>query len=120
VSYRLSWGDEPGAARERLRVVSTAVGRADVKVPTPVRRFVVDYTADRQRCGGGCVPPKAAVTASTGKVKDVVVSDNPLTGGYRISFTLDPEKSDLCELRLDLAFDDARRAEVWLYRWTKR
>ena len=120
VSYRLSWGDEPEGAPDRSRVLSTAVGRADILRPTPVRRFVVDYSPDRQQCRPLCALPSAVVTASAGKVQDVVVSDNPLTRGYRVSFTLDPQKSDLCELRIELKFDDSRCAEVWLYRWTKR
>lgn len=119
-AYRLSWGDEPAAARTRLRVVATALGRADVKAPTPVRRFVVDYAPDRQPCAGRCAAPAAVVTASAGKVQDVVVSDNPLTRGYRVSFILDPAGAELSELRLELQFDDFRQAEVWLYRWTKR
>jgi glucans biosynthesis protein len=119
VSYRLSWGDEPSAARDRLRVVATAVGRADVKAPTPVRRFVIDYSPDLHPCRTRCAVPRATVTTSAGKVGDVVVADNPLTKGYRVSFTLDPEKAELCELRLELKFDDSRCAEVWLYRWTK-
>jgi periplasmic glucans biosynthesis protein len=118
-SYSLSWGGEPSAGADRLRVVSTAMGRADVKVSTPVRRFVVDYAPDRRR-GGDCAQPSADVTASAGKVQDVVVSENPLTRGYRVSFTLDPEKSESCELRLELDFEDSRCAEAWLYRWTKR
>jgi periplasmic glucans biosynthesis protein len=119
-SYRLSWGDEPSAARNRLRVLSTALGRADVKVPTPLRRFVVDYSPERQPCVGACAVPTALVTASAGKVQDVVVSDNPLTHGYRVTFILDPEKAELSELRLELNFEDSRCAEVWVYRWTKR
>jgi glucans biosynthesis protein len=119
VSYKLSWGGEPAAVEDRLRVVRTGLGRADVKAPTPVRLFVVDYVGNPARCRAGCAPPRAAVTASAGKVRDVTVAENPLTGGYRVSFTLDPEGAELAELRLDLAFDDARRAEVWLYRWTK-
>ena len=95
-------------------------GRADILRPTPVRRFVVDYSPDRQQCRPLCALPSAVVTASAGKVQDVVVSDNPLTRGYRVSFTLDPQKSDLCELRIELKFDDSRCAEVWLFRWTKR
>jgi glucans biosynthesis protein len=118
-SYRLSWGDEPGGAGNHLRVVRTAVGRADVKAPTPVRRFVVDYAPGAQPCAADCEAPTALVTTSAGEVQDVVVSENPLTRGYRVSFTLDPQKSDLCELRLELKFDDSRRAEVWLYRWTR-
>ena len=120
ISYRLAWGDGPALASSRLRVVSTAVGRADVKAPTPVRRFVIDYAPAREPCEGPCAPPKAAVTASAGKVQDVVVSDNPLTRGYRVTFTLDPVKATLSELRTDLRFEDSRSAEVWLYRWTKR
>jgi periplasmic glucans biosynthesis protein len=119
-SYRLRWGNEPAAAREAVRVVSTAIGRADVRAPTPVRRFVVDYAPGRGRCQGECPPPAARVSASAGKVRDVVVSDNPLTRGHRVTFILDPERAPLSELRLELAFEDSRRAEVWLYRWTKR
>jgi glucans biosynthesis protein len=119
-SYSLSWGDEPGVARDRMRVVSTAHGRADVKAPTPVRRFVVDYSPAPRPCRGRCAPARAAVTTSAGKAQDVVVSENPLTRGHRVSFTLDPEKSALCELRLELECDDQPCAEVWLYRWTKR
>jgi glucans biosynthesis protein len=118
-SYRLSWGDEPSAARDRLRVVATALGRADVKAPTPVRRFVVDYAPERQPCARARATPTAVVTASAGKVQDVVVSDNPLTHGYRVTFLLDPEKAELSELRLELEFQDSRCAEVWLYRWTR-
>jgi glucans biosynthesis protein len=119
-SYQLTWGSEPAPARERLRVVSTAVGRADVKAPTPVRRFVIDYAPARRPCACGCAAPTATVTASAGKVQDVVVADNPLTHAYRLSFTLDPAKAELSELRAELGFQDSRSAEVWLYRWTKR
>ncbi|HET9599468.1 MAG TPA: glucan biosynthesis protein G [Anaeromyxobacteraceae bacterium] len=120
LSYRLSWGDEPPVALDRLRASRTAVGRADIKGPTPVRRFVVDYSPAPARCRGRCAAPMAVVTASAGKVGDVVVHDNPLTRGYRVSFTLDPEKAELSELRLELKFEDSRCAEIWLYRWTKR
>jgi glucans biosynthesis protein len=119
-SYRLSWGDEPAAASDRLRVVSTGLGRADVRAPTPVRRFVVEYAPPRRPCKGKCAPPTATVTASAGKVQDVVVSENPLTRGYRVTFILDPGQETLSELRADLRFEDARCAETWVYRWTKR
>ena len=119
IAYKLAWGGEPAKARDQLRVISTALGRADVERPTPVRRFVVDYARGTQQCAAPCPPPKARVTASAGKVASPVVSENPLTKGYRLTFTLDPEKEELSELRAELEFADARRAEVWLYRWTK-
>lgn len=119
-AYKLSWGEEPAAAKERLRVVRTALGRADVGGPTPIRRVVIDYAPQRRPCGERCAVPKAAVTASAGKIQDLVVSDNPLTRGYRVTFILDPAKAEASELRLELKFEDSREAEVWLYRWTKR
>ena len=98
----------------------SARGRADLKGPTAVRLFVVDYAPEPRPCRPSCPLPSASVTTSAGKVRDVVVSDNPLTHGYRVAFVLDPEKAEQCELRLQLQADDARRAEVWLYRWTRR
>jgi glucans biosynthesis protein len=119
-AYKLSWGDEPAATSERLRVVSTALGRAEVQGPTPLRRVVIDYAAPPKSCGERCAVPAAAVTASAGKIRDVVVTENPLTRGYRVAFILDPAKAEASELRLELKFPDSRQAEVWLYRWTRR
>ena len=100
--------------------MSTALGRADVKGPTPFRRVVIDYAPQRLPCGARCAVPTAVVTASAGKIQDIVVSDNPLTEGYRVTFILDPVKAEASELRLELKFADSREAEVWVYRWTKR
>lgn len=117
VSYRLTWGDQPKAGADRARVVATRRGRADVKAPTPVRRFVVDYALAPASPAPARLP-KAAVSASTGKIADVVVSDNPLVGGVRLSFTFDPKDAKAAELRAELTFDDRRSAEIWIYRWT--
>ena len=60
-AYKLSWGEEPAAARDRLRVVATALGRADVKGPTPSRRVVIDYDAPQRRpCGAQLRRPDRA------------------------------------------------------------
>ncbi len=119
LAYRLSWADEaPTRTTSRARVVATRRGRADVKAPTPIRRFVIDYAfpapVPRQ-------PPKlpiAKVTSTAGKVADVVVSDNPLLGGVRLSFLFDPQDVKVAELRAELSFDDQRTAETWVYRFT--
>jgi periplasmic glucans biosynthesis protein len=117
VSYRLTWGDQPKLLPDRARIVATRRGRADVKVPTPVRRFVVDYAVSPSTPRPTSLP-KAAVTTSAGKIGDIVVSDNPLVGGIRLSFTFDPKDAKAAELRAELTFDDRRTAETWIYRWT--
>lgn len=118
-AYRLYWGEEPTGVPERARVVATRRGRADVEAPTSRRRFVVDYTPLPPAGRAPDTLPRATVSASAGEVRDVVVAVNPLTTGYRVSFVLDPGKETLSELRLDLGFEDGRRAETWVYRWTE-
>ncbi|WP_028582680.1 glucan biosynthesis protein [Desulfogranum japonicum] len=114
-SYRLSWGNE--SITDIARVVATRMGRADVKHPTPDRLFVVDYTdPDFDET----ILPDAQVLASAGKISNVVVQKNPHVHGYRVSFHLQPDGVALSELRLELKFEDNRKAETWLYRWTSK
>lgn len=116
-SYRMFWGGEPQGAYDRSRVLATRRGRADTHAPTPVRRFVIDYSrAPGWR--GSLALPEAKVTASAGEIKNVVVEPNPLLGGYRVSFAFDPKQSKLSELRAELAFAGGRSGETWVYRWT--
>ncbi len=118
-AYRASWGDGPPAALETTRVVATRRGRADISGPTPVRRFVIDYLPAAKTVRGPRTPlPQAKVSASTGSVKDIVVADNPLIGGYRLSFLFDPRAAKVAELRAELIFGEQQTAETWLYRWT--
>lgn len=117
-SYRLTWGDLPKALPDQARIVATWRGRADVKAPTPVRRFVIDYAFSSRPGRDPVKLPKAKVSSSTGKIADTVVSDNPLTGGIRLTFTFDPQEAKAAELRAELAFEDRRSAEIWVYRWT--
>jgi len=115
-SYRLSWGNGPGF--DGAIVLSTRRGRGLLGGPSPVRRFVIDYVMSGVPQSEPKKWPEPAVTASAGKVKDVTVDKNPVTGGWRVTFSLDPEYASLVELRCDLTFEDRRPAEVWLYRWT--
>ena len=118
-AYRASWGDGPPEALERARVVATRVGRADARGPTPVRRFIVDYLpAAKMAHGSRAHLPQAKVTGSAGAIKDVVVTDNPLIGGYRLAFVFDPGAAKAAELRAELTFSGRQTAETWVYRWT--
>ena len=37
----------------------------------------------------------------------------------RVAFELDPQASDVADLRLDLLRDGRAAGEVWVYRWTE-
>jgi glucans biosynthesis protein len=114
-AYRLSWGECPKVALAGVRVLATRRGRADVRAPTVLRRFVVDYASTGD---SGHEPPSAKASASVGDIKDLVVGRNPLSGGYRVAFVFDPKEATVSELRVDLEHKDRRRAETWMYRWT--
>ncbi len=116
-SYRLLWGDGPAGAYDRARVLATRRGRADAHAPTPVRRFIVDYSRAPGARGSSALP-EAKATASAGEIKNIVVEPNPLVNGYRLSFAFDPKQAKLSELRAELTFEDGRLAETWVYRWT--
>jgi glucans biosynthesis protein len=117
-SYRLSWGNGPTADPGTVVAGETRVGRASAQGPTPVRHFVVDYAIPDSSQGMPKDDPTAKVSASGGEVNHVVIARNPLAGGWRVSFHLDPKSETLIELRLELAFPDGRPAETWMYRWT--
>lgn len=61
----------------------------------------------------------ADVTASAGKISNVVSQPNPQSGGVRLSFELDPGNAEMCELRALLKRGSDQISETWLYRWTK-
>ena len=61
---------------------------------------------------------RGEVTSNYGKLADVVTQPNPHTGGWRLSFYLDPEKSPTVELRARLMRDEDALSEIWVYRWT--
>lgn len=164
-AYRMSWGNGPDLAG--TSVAASRRGRGDLKHPSPVRRFVIDYVATGIVAAATNAPasapavaiaateppatgtpaptnaaaqatapalaaandppatsadpahdPKPAVTASVGVVSDVWVEPNPASAGWRVTFNLDPQKQELIELRVTLAFSDQRPVDTWLYRWT--
>lgn len=116
-AYHSYWGGDPPIAENGVIVSQSRSGRAHLEGPGPERLFVLDYAPANGKKTAGPLP-KARVMASAGKISDVTVSPNPVTGGWRVSFHLDPAGTKLAELRANLIFEDGRPAETWLYRWT--
>jgi glucans biosynthesis protein len=115
-AYRLSWGDHPRAAPATILVHATRAGRAAHDPQS--RRFVIDYTPERPPARDAPLP-RANVTASGGSVGDVTIEHNPVTGGWRLEFLLDPQQEEIVELRAELLVGKNEQSEVWLYRWTR-
>jgi glucans biosynthesis protein len=118
-AYRLLWGQGPNASFGEAIVTSTRSGRAAISGPVPQRLFVIDYKFPNPLQGVTTFKPTASVKNSAGTVTNIVVAENPETDGYRVTFELDPQDHKLIELRLDLEFTDGRKAESWMYQWTR-
>lgn len=77
------------------------------------RRFVIDFV--------GQMPAAAAIklvaSASAGRIVAPILRPNPVTGGHRVTFDLDPRNAPLSELRVQLTDGTRPVSETWLYRW---
>lgn len=115
LSYNLVWSDNPPFRPSLAEVESTRIGAAGTGRG---RIIVIDY-APEAPSADATVQPAGVVTASAGTVSNVVVQPNPHTGGWRLSFNLDPGSSPLVELRALLQRAGTPISETWLYRWTR-
>ena len=77
------------------------------------RRYVIDFV--------GPMPPAATIklvaSASAGRIVAPILRPNPVTGGHRVTFDLDPRNAPLSELRVQLTDGTRPVSETWLYRW---
>ncbi len=114
-TYRLHWCWDVPAKTSLARIVDS---RSGLSWSQDTRLFVIDLVGDALKGvpGDGSFDPQ--VSAGQAKVKNPVAQPNPETGGWRMSFELDPKGSELVELRAQLLDDTAPVSEVWLYRWT--
>ena len=81
------------------------------------RLFVCDIAGPKLKD----VKPEAVrgeVTANVGKILNLVTQPNPQTGGWRLSFNLEPGNETVVELRARLMQNDEPLSEAWVYRWT--
>ncbi|WP_417698482.1 glucan biosynthesis protein [Psychromonas sp.] len=117
-AYRLLWGQAPSANKGEAIVEATRNGRASINGPTEKRLFVIDYRFPNPTDNTNNQNPTAHIENTAGEIHNVVVAKNH-NNGYRVTFELDPLDAELIELRLDLQFTDGRKAENWMYQWTK-
>ncbi|WP_296519947.1 glucan biosynthesis protein [Rhodoplanes sp.] len=112
-TYRLHWGAGKAGAPPLAAIAATRAGAG----PDDTRRFVLDITGDKL-AGIDPASVRGAVETDKGKILNVVTQPNPVTGGWRFSFELAPERETVVELRARLMRGDEALSETWLYRWT--
>jgi glucans biosynthesis protein len=112
-TYRMHWGPTDQRPLPLAKIAATRAGASG-----DARLFVLDIEGEKLK---EATPPervRGAVWASKGQIDHVVSQPNPATGGWRLSFTLAPNKEPVIELRAQLMRDDQPLSEIWLYRWT--
>lgn len=113
LTYRMHWGPTDKRPLPLAKIAATRSGASGED-----RLFVLDIEGDKLK---EATPPERVrgdVSASKGKIDHVVSQPNAATGGWRLSFTLAPNKEPVVELRAQLMRDDQPLSEIWLYRWT--
>ncbi len=114
-TYRLTAGwDAPNPAG-LLRVTRTLTGASPRE---GWRRFTIDYSEPGGGPSRSVVGLEAKVQTSDGIIDGVVLRDNPLVGGVRVAFDMNPDGLDSADIRVDLLGADGPAAEVWVYRWS--
>jgi glucans biosynthesis protein len=110
-SYKIHWGVPPKEKHPLGEVMSTRIGpSSNGKDQT----FLISYK--------GVVDPleklQINISTSKGKILNPIIETDAEANETRVRFELDPEKSNLAELRLCLQKEGKPVTETWLYRWT--
>ena len=108
-TYRLHWCEEAPVKPGLARIAVTRTGAIENG-----RVFVLEIP-------GKALPQadlQPRVTASQGKIQNIVATPNPEQGGWRLSFELLPGDVKLAELRATLVQGETPVSETWVYRWT--
>jgi len=116
---RLHWSDLPPIGGTLAQVEATRAGAGvGAGSGADTRLFVLDLAGPALKTLAADAQVRADVSASKGKIRNVVAQPAPELGGWRIAFELQPEGADLVELRALLLAGDTPLSETWLYRWT--
>jgi glucans biosynthesis protein len=111
-TYRLHWG-----AGEKLPLAEFKTTRSGAAGDNNRRLFVLDIAGENLK-GVNADTVKGTVSANFGKIENVVSQPNTESGGWRLSFNLNPDGKPVVELRAQLMQADEPLSEVWVYRWT--
>ena len=114
-TYRLHWGSDRPNPGPLARVASTRSGAGE---QPGTRVFVIDFTGDIVKNLPSDAHTRVDFSNSAGTIGTVYSLPNSETGGWRISFSMDPAGAKLVEMHCYLANDQGPLTETWIYRWT--
>lgn len=110
--YRLHWGWEPPVRSNMGWVASVRIGKS---WNAGARLIVTEFLGTQAYNGSQMT---VDLRASTGRIENVVVIPNPVTGGHRLAFDFYPNSGDASDIRGVLIGNGKPASEVWMFRWT--
>lgn len=108
----------PAGRVEQTRIGSPTVPGEKSDLPRGTKLFMVEFTGSELERLRAEQPVEANVTASTGRVTQVVVQKNEEKGAWRVYFHFRPESDDPADLRCVLRLRGKTLTETWTYLWT--
>jgi glucans biosynthesis protein len=109
--YRIHWRRSAPADNNLAWVSAVRTGKS--RRPRALL-IVADFLGTRSLTEGQVT---VDLRASAGRVADIVLRPNSVTGGFRLSFDFDPCGCRLADIRAALMCNGARVSEVWTHRW---
>lgn len=110
--YRLHW-TSVWPLGENAPVAQVVFSGGGLNYDRTLRLYVIEFAGGDLT--GEVVP---TVSASAGKISNIVLHPNEINKTMRLSFNHDVAGIELAELRAVLKRGDANVSETWLYRWT--
>ena len=111
--YRLHWCRDHAWRPELAVVAGTRIGKA----AKGARLVVIDLAGGHLSRLAEDAKPRVDAAASHGVLRNPVAYRNEDTGGWRMSFELEPGDARVSELRARLVDARGPLSETWLYRW---
>ncbi|MEK8089350.1 glucan biosynthesis protein G [Thermithiobacillus plumbiphilus] len=113
LDYRIDWGYRPAEKPRGGYVLATRRGAGDLP---GTRRYVIDFKGGKLDGLAAGSPVDADVwVGRTGRVIRQQIEKNPATGGWRLSFQVQPQGAGPLELRAFLRKGSETLTETWSY-----
>jgi periplasmic glucans biosynthesis protein len=122
LAYTLLWSLNPPIDTGLASVQATRIGAArgpGGEARASARRVVVDFHPTPDLAEVKAAELKASITAGNSQATPPVLEDNPVNGGWRLSFDVEPTGNGPVELRAVLSAGERQVSESWLYRLDK-
>ncbi len=120
--YRIRSTGQSVSEHKLAQVIRTRIGWAAVPgAPNPPpksnRQFIVDFKGGTLTNLPTTLTLKPQLEASAGEITDLRAFPLPDDGIWRVSFKIDPKKSETVDMQLRLSLNGQNISEVWNYVW---